>query len=671
VRDCCAQFECTPLSPLRVAASLFALAACLTALVPPAAAQGQAIKLQGGGSTLFDGYGGSVEVRGSNYTGRIGLGLLNGKLRTGVYYATTWRSIMLGSGDQSIPFSLPTDIFNHSYHFLGRGISASWKDSRNSFFVYGGATSLGFSTPFLNLAETRGKTGLIFYERKLTPSLRFFSHNVVAARQTSLQSIAWTPSDHLKMAFAGGIGNNQPYWSSSLSFDKKWIEVDASYSRAGDAFRRIRVDAPLSSETDRENIRIALKPLRNLQFTASRQNYLSPLQSGVASERATVNSYSAWTSLRGVQLHGSFFDSTTQSGRARGLTVGGRRNWFNRVETSADYMRSAPSLGPAFHSIVGTVRERITPRISLSQVVTISNSQTYVSFGGSFLSNRFSFGLEYQTIFLPFQTTGSSQFKQVLALNLRLRLWGGIEINGASDVTPLGKIRYTAYATGYTYRGASYDRGNAAAGGAIYSYIVRGRVVEEGGLPVRGAALKIDDNIVFTDSQGSFLLRRKKPNESELSVAFDQFVLSGNYAVITAPKVVKAAREESAELYEVVLKRLKNVAPVLNAETISTRDSRIGTGVRNGTVLELSTLPLTRRSSVFLNFSSLAARMPVLSRDANRAQGGVPNSSNISVGSYYLHPADGGAPVDLSPVKVLYAQPGGQRRSGRANSGKR
>ena len=39
--------------------------------------------------------------------------------------------------------------------------------------------------------------------------------------------------------------------------------------------------------------------------------------------------------------------------------------------------------------------------------------------------------------------------------------------------------------------------------------ILRGRVVEEGGLPVRGAALKIDDDIVFTDSQGSFLLRRR------------------------------------------------------------------------------------------------------------------------------------------------------------------
>ena len=656
---------------LRIVAVVFALGACLSALARPMSAQGQAFKYQGGTSTLFGGSGGSVEVRGPNYTGRVGLGVLNGKLRFGIFYSTLRHNILWSSGDQSIPFSLPTDIFNGSYYFLGRGVSAAWKDGRSSFFVYGGAMSLGFTTPFLNLAEARGKTALIFYERKLTPSLRFFSRNVVAARQTSLQSLEWAPGDRFKLAFSGGIGNNQPYWSGSFVLDREWIEVDASYSRAGDAFRRIRVEAPVSSETDRENIRVTLKPMRNLQFSASRQNYLAPLQSGAASERATVNSYSAWTIVRGFQFHSSFFDSATDLGRARGLTVGGRRTWFNRVETAADFMRSAPSLGPAFHSVVATVRERITPRISFSQVITRSNGQTYVSFGGNFLSNRLSVGLEYQTIFLPFQTPGLSQFKQVLALNLRLRLWGGIELNGASNVTPLGKTRYTAYATGYTYRGASPDRGGFAGGGAIYDYVVRGRVVEEGGLPVRGAAVRIDGDLALTDSQGSFLLRRKKPKESELSVALDQFVLPGNYAVLTAPATVKAAREESAELYEVVLKRLKNLDPFPVAKAIPQNSHNSGTNAQINTVLEGYSLPLNHRFSISWISPITAPRMPQIPLGVDSRHDRVSNISQIPVGSYYLYPAAGGAPVDLRPVKVLYAQPSGQRRAGRANPRKR
>ncbi|MBI1750200.1 MAG: hypothetical protein HY234_01755 [Acidobacteria bacterium] len=666
---CCANSEGTARGPLRIAVVAFALAVCLAALAPPAAAQGQAFKMQGGSSTLFGGHGGSVEIRGDKYTGRVGFGLLNGKPRYGIYFAASWRNVLWGAGDQAISFTLPTDIFNHSYYFLGRGVSASWKNGRDSIFIYGGATSLGFTTPFLNLAEADRKTALIFYERKLTPSLRFFSRNVLAARQTSLQSLEWAPSERIKLAVTGGIGNNQRYWAGSFDLDKDWIEVQASYSRAGDAFRRIRVEAPISTETDRENIRIALKPLRNLQFTVSRQNYLAPLHSGVSTERASVNSYSAWTTLRGFQFHGSLFDSTTQSGRSKGLTIGGRRNWWNRVETGVDYLRSTPSLGPAFHTVVGTLREHITPRISLSQVVTTGNGQTYVSFGGNFLSNRLSAGVEYQTIFLPFNTSGRSQFKQVIAASARLRLWNGIEVNGASDVTPLGKVRFTVYATGFAYRGVSYGRGSAPASGAIYSYVVRGRVLEEGGQPVRGAAVKIDGELVFSDSQGSFFLRRKKQKECELSVALDQFILPGNYQVVSAPKTVKAAREEMAEMYEVVLKRLKNVAPPVSEERNPKQVFGSGTNVQSGTVPDVPILPLRPSPSTRSKILMMAPRMPIES----------PRGTPSGVGSFTKSKA---YPVSWPGVAARRSNAAGaratrpaerksRRDAGRADSGKR
>ncbi len=664
----CANSNRITRTALRIAAVVVLVWA---AQVPSVSAQGQAYKFQGGASSLFGGQGGSVEVRGSNFTSRVGFGFLNGKPRYGIYYATAWRNVLWGAGDQVIPFTLPTDIFNSSYYFLGRGVSASWKNGNNSFFVYGGATSAGFTTPFLNLAEARSRTALIFYERKLTRSLRFFSRNVFAARQTSLQSLQWSPDEHMRLGISGGMGNNQRYWAGSLSLDKKWVEVDASYSRAGDAFRRIRVDEPLNAETDRENIRIALKPLRNLQFTLSRQNFLAPPQSGVAGERAAVNSYSAWTSLHGLHIHGSYFDSATSSGRARGLTTGARRNWFNRVDTGVDYMRSQPSLGPAFHSIIATVRERITPRLSFSQFITTGSGQTYVSFGGNFLSNRFSAGIEYQTIFLPFLTPGRSQFKQVIAINLRLRLWGGVELNAASDVTPLGKVRYTTYATGYAYRGGSFQQSSAAAGGAFYDFVVRGRVVEEGGQPVRGAAVKIDDDIVYTDSQGAFLQRRKKQKDGNLSVALDQFILPGNYQVVSAPSTVKAAREESAELYEVVLKRLKNAGATMLAEATPAREFASGTNVQKAEVPELPSLQLSRRSSIDLIPALMARDMPVESAGLDSQRGGQLHNSKMSVGSFYLFPASGAAPIDLRPVQVRYVAGSSQRGAARANSRKR
>ncbi len=122
--------------------------------------------------------------------------------------------------------------------------------------MYGGSTSTGFVTPFLSVAQAEKATGLVFYERQASRSVRFFSYNLFSSRQTSIQSLEWKVRKDLRLALAGGIGSNQHYWASSLDFNRDWILLQAGYGRAGDNFRRIRVETPLVAETDRENIRL-------------------------------------------------------------------------------------------------------------------------------------------------------------------------------------------------------------------------------------------------------------------------------------------------------------------------------------------------------------------------------------------------------------------------------
>src|SRR2546425_9686028 len=148
----------------------------------PAAAQ--VLELSGGSSSLFNAHGGSVGFRGRNYAGRFDVGLF-GKPRFGYFFTTPFRGYNWGFGDQAIPFVLPTDLFNPSYYFLGRGVSAARKDARSKLFVYAGATSTGFALPFLNVARTETPTGLIFYERQLSPALRSEEHT------SELQSLAY------------------------------------------------------------------------------------------------------------------------------------------------------------------------------------------------------------------------------------------------------------------------------------------------------------------------------------------------------------------------------------------------------------------------------------------------------------------------------------------------
>ena len=120
-------------------------------------------------------------------------------------------------------------------------------------------------------------------------------------------------------------------------------------------------------------------------------------------------------------------------------------------------------------------------------------------------------------------------------LNLHLQLPHAIQLNGGTNVTSLGHARYTAYATTFAYPGLSPEIGKPSQSGGFYENLVRGRVIEENGPPVAGAALRIDGELVFSDSGGAFFLRRKKAKLYPLEVLPNQFMLPGRFEVVSAP----------------------------------------------------------------------------------------------------------------------------------------
>ena len=102
----------------------------------------------------------------------------------------------------------------------------------------------GYFAPFLNVARNDTPAGAIFYEKQLSPTLRFFSRNIFSTRQTSIQAVEWAARKDIKMALSAGIGNNQGYGATSFSIDRRWMLLDASYALAGNAFRRVLVATP-------------------------------------------------------------------------------------------------------------------------------------------------------------------------------------------------------------------------------------------------------------------------------------------------------------------------------------------------------------------------------------------------------------------------------------------
>ena len=338
--------------------------------------RGQTFQLGGGSSSLFQASGGSVEVHAPNYEGWVGVGSLNGQMRLGAYLSTQWRGTTLGWGDNTIPFRFPTDIFDSSHYLLGRGASIAVKKKRFSLFAFGGATSQGFSSPFFRGARAENGVGLLFLDVKLTPKLQLFSRNIISNRQTSINGLEWQPRAGVKAALAAGVGANQGYLGSTVAVDRRWLSLKAGYFVAGSRFRRIVIQSPLSSETDRENILVTLHPKPFLDFTVGHFNFLQPASDTSAALRATLNQYSASARAARFTLTASWFDSRVRGTRTEGTSVSLRRDFASRVQTGITFFHSRSGRTPSSTSLVPMIREVISPRFSLLQMVTHTNGQT-------------------------------------------------------------------------------------------------------------------------------------------------------------------------------------------------------------------------------------------------------------------------------------------------------
>jgi hypothetical protein len=528
---------------------------CVISMTVGRTTRGQAFSLTGGSSSMFDAHGASVEMRSPFYTGRLDLGYVNGP-SLGFSLLHLYRGDLLNAGDQEIPLVFPTDLFNRSYYFFGRGLSLLHKTKDTRLFMFTGVTSTNYWSPFLNVARGGSFTAAIFYERQISASVRLFSSNVYATHQTSIQSVEWAARKDIKMALSAGVGNDQAYGASSFSWSTPMFSVDASYALTGNAFKRVEVTTPELTENDRENVRVVFAPFTSVRIVASRNNYLAPVESGITS-RAAVNGFGIWTGFTGTQFYGSLYQSYTSYGKSIAYALGAQHDITRRLQVGANYLGTRSS-GRESHTILGNIRETFSSRLSLNQVINHSGGQTGVSFGGDFISNFATLSVDYQTVFLPFVQAGSGQLKQVIVIGLHFQLPRGIQFNAGTNVTPLGQIRYTTYGSTYAYHGLAPASPGASFSGAFFQNAVHGRVLNPDGQPIEGAALRIGTETAFTDSDGNFVVRMKKSGELNLKIAFDEFTTPGNYVVVEAPATVKAVRDDSAELYKIVLRRVAN-----------------------------------------------------------------------------------------------------------------
>jgi hypothetical protein len=223
------------------------------------------------------------------------------------------------------------------------------------------------------------------------------------------------------------------------------------------------------------------------------------------------------------------------------------------VDVRFNYLASQAGSNPALHFETVTTQEKLTTRLTALEVTNYSAGKTSVSFGGNLLTNWFTAGVNYQTLYVPLRPT--NPFTQALAVNVQINLLGNIHLNTATSFDAAGKMYYTLAGTDSYYRMSGLEAAPQSAGFRLKQLVVQGQVTTPDGLPVYGAAVHIAKEVLYTDRDGRFEIRVSKPGPYTVEVAVGEFLDTGTYKLVSAPESVTATKDESAPGIKIVVKR--------------------------------------------------------------------------------------------------------------------
>jgi hypothetical protein len=550
-----AGFQRKPHTPRwgRWLALVVALGACS---VRPLAVRAQSLNVAGGASNFLNASGFQVGYQWQPVTGWLGLGAMNG-VHVGGFLGTTYHGFDLGAGDRYYPFVLDTDVLDHSYIFYARGLSVSRHSARDQWLLFWGKTAVPLATPFLRAYETDRAAGAFFYERRLNSRLILHSFNILSDKSTSVHSLGFQVDPHWKVSAAAGMGRGKGFFAAATQYGYKWLAATGSYTANGEGFRRMSITNLPFSERTGGNVRVQLTPLPYLGLQLGHETVLSPILGSSKSLRATLDSASVFGSLKGFSMNagvsasrgGAFFTNTRMFSVTRSLG--------SRLTTYGAILRIRTQNQKPQHLYLVTTEERLTRRLSLRETFNEGAGTKTMGWGGRFLSNPLTVGIDYQTVFNPLAGGfGGRTFVQAWTVNLQIHLPRGVTFHYDTFLDPFGHFRYTAYVNGIRYNPVEKVLEPSVAGAqpSLGRYLVRGEVQDERGNPVWGVAVQVDGQYVYSDSQGQFFLRFSRAGEYPLKVVAERSLRPGRCEVIRAPSTVRAEPEKTAQPVVIVVR---------------------------------------------------------------------------------------------------------------------
>lgn len=520
--------------------------------VAPAVGRAQVFQIQGGGSSLFSGYGGAVNIWGNGYEASIGVGYLDGLRLT----ATSRHLIghdTLRVGNDVLTIDLPSDEFGAGSAVLVQGVGVQGLRGRTSMRAFAGASASALAAPFFSASRAEHALAFVHAEHNYSRTLALFGDALFTTRQSLFAGATWRPRSAISTSATLGLGNNAPYAAVSIDSRGARVDVKGQYVLSGTGYRRADVPMPYQSEVERENVLTTVRLSPNATVSFGRQHFRQDSSSATIASRASLNQVSANWRNDYVTLGGGVFDANSQHVRNVSSFASASRMMNRWLQADLYLLRVWEPVEARATTPILYLRESVSPQFNLLQMITRENGRTSVSFGGGVSSGLNSLSIDYQIVHTPYRT--ANPFVHSLGLNARAQL-GSYQLSIGSFVTPDGRVNYAASGSTFLYRGlAALGASAMVSGGRIDRYVVLGRVVDEAQHAVEGAAIEIGGETVYTDSRGQFFARRSTPRALTFRVVPDDFLVPGTFEVVDAPSKVTPTIDAKATPLLIVVRR--------------------------------------------------------------------------------------------------------------------
>lgn len=541
---------------LRCARRLLLPGALLVQLVAPVAAAAQTVfEVQGGGSTLFGGYGSLLNFWHPRFDGWMGLGWQDG-WRMGAFVRTEFRRDTVRLGNDVVVLRLPTDVFGSGTNVLVQGASLVHVRGGTMYRLFGGASTVGLSAPLFAAARPEHPFGALQVSQEILPDLTGVAHLVAARDHTALAGLEWRPRPGTMTSAVGGMGADRPYGAAAGSFDTRHVDGRISFVGSGRGFQRIAVPIPGQTEVDGLNFNVTVHPRDAFYVGVGRQRFRRDTIGGPSQFASSMNA-TAGTTVRDLRVMVSVFRSEVDGRPSTSTAAGAGMPFGSRF--SAEYYFMAHN-GPEVRTRTSLLqlRETVSPRLQLSQHLSYDGHTPRGALGGTVLFPFGTINVDYQLLHIPFDQ--ERPFQQTLTISSSLQL-GNYKTSVSSQVNAKGRVAYSATGSTFLYMNEAGGVQPQTVGVSLERFVVRGIVRDDQGNPVEGAAIDVEGQVAYTNIKGEFFVRVPRPRAYRLQVLFDEFLGIETYELVSIPETVEAARAANAVPGIIVLRRRYAPAP--------------------------------------------------------------------------------------------------------------